>query len=133
MILAFNIVKNYLSEAGFTGEALDWALQIAKCESGFNTEARLLSPKEDSRGLMQINVRAHPEFLYYDLYDPLDNCVAAYQLFKRRGENFLDWTCAQKLGLVYPKKKNDSETGLYAGLALAFLLGISLYLLSNKT
>jgi Lysozyme like domain len=102
MILTEQEARFYLSMAGFSGTALDYAVQIMSCESGFNTLAHADTQIEDSRGLMQINVKAHPQWTYIDLYDPQINCNIAYQLFVSRGYNFQDWTCAQNLGLVYP-------------------------------
>ena len=80
MILSSDYTREYLSAAGFTGQALDFAVKICQCESGNDTLARALTNREDSRGLMQINLLAHPEYQNLDLYDPLINCQVAYQL-----------------------------------------------------
>lgn len=85
MILSESNIRYYLSLAGFKGSDLNTAVMICYCESGFNTLARNLTSKEDSRGLMQVNVKAHPEYLNVDLYDPEINCMVAYQIFKKQG------------------------------------------------
>ena len=103
MILTESQVRNYLSSAGFSGQALSFAVKICQCESGFNTQAHNTTG-EDSRGLMQINVsaNANPQYSYLNLFDPAINTRVAFEIFQARGKNFRDWTCARNLGLVYP-------------------------------
>ena len=118
MILDYTQVKQYLYNAGFKGIHLEAAIKIAYCESSFNTQAHNTNG-EDSRGLMQINVDAHPEYSYLNLYDPEVNTSIAYEIFTQTG-NFSAWTCARRLGLVNP-------LNIFFGTALAFI-GIALYI-----
>ncbi len=64
---------------------------IALAESGGNSRAH--NPYgEDSRGLWQINARAHPDLAQrYDLYDPVQNARAAYAV-SRHGADISPWT-----------------------------------------
>ncbi len=118
MILSKGEVRSYLSNAGFKGTDLNKAVLIAECESSFDTNAHNRN-FEDSRGLMQINLDAHPEFSNLDLFDPQINSNIAYEVYSKAGNSFKDWTCAHTLGLV-----ND-EIPLY--LAFAIGIGIVLY------
>lgn len=118
MILTNSQVAMYLYNAGFKGIALQSALKICACESGFNTNAHNTSG-EDSRGLMQINVNAHPEYSNLNLFDPQVNCNCAYEIFTQSGKTFRAWTCARQLNLENPY--------FIYGTALAFL-GIALYI-----
>lgn len=70
---------------------------VATCESGLWTGAWAVT-NEDSRGLLQLNVQAHPELLLYNLFDPQINLYWAYQLWNKEG--WQPWTCAHKLGIV---------------------------------
>jgi hypothetical protein len=58
---------------------------IALAESGGNTDAHALTSREDSRGLWQINVRAHPQYATSNLYDPAVNANAAKDVLARQG------------------------------------------------
>jgi len=78
-------------------EELDNALNIARCESGLWTGA-WARQGEDSRGLWQLNVWAHPTFAMYNLGDPQINAYFAYQLWSNEG--WEPWTCAHTLGIV---------------------------------
>lgn len=118
MILTNSQVATYLYNAGFKGIALQSALKICACESGFNTNAHNTSG-EDSRGLMQINLDAHPEYSNLNLFDPQVNCNCAFEIFTESG-NFSAWTCARQLGLVNP-------SNIYYGIGLVFI-GIALYI-----
>jgi hypothetical protein len=118
MILNYNEVKQYLYSAGFKGIHLEAATKIAYCESSFNTNAHNTNG-EDSRGLMQINVNAHPEYSNINLFDPQLNANVAYEIFTESG-NFQAWTCARQLGLINPMN-------IFYGTALAFI-GIALYI-----
>lgn len=118
MILNSTQVANYLYNAGFKGVNLQAAIKICNCESGFNTNAHNTNG-EDSRGLMQINLNAHPYYSHLNLFDPQINCNCAYEIFTNSGKNFKAWTCARKLGLEKPL--------LIFGTAIAFI-GIALYI-----
>ena len=101
MILSTSQAKDFLMMAGFKDQALDYALKIMSCESGLNTNALNLEG-ENSQGLMQINLNAHPEYASLNLFDPLINCQVAYRIYEKSGNNFQAWSCAKKLGLIYP-------------------------------
>ena len=118
MILNHSQVQNYFYRAGFRGVNLDAALKICFCESSFNTQAHNTTG-EDSRGLMQINVNAHPNYSSLNLFDPQINANVAYEIFTNAGKTFKDWTCARKLNLINPM--------FTFGMALAFI-GIAAYI-----
>ena len=121
MILSRNIVEQVAYNAGFRGNALDNSVEIAGCESGFDTNAYNLTNREDSRGLWQINIKANPQFASWDLFDPQINANAAYQLYKNRGDNFSDWTCAIMLNLVNPTTLSISTLAIVSILVLYLL------------
>jgi hypothetical protein len=73
------------------------ALEVSRCESGLNTGAWAYVG-EDSRGLWQLNLRAHPQLGAWNLFDPQINAYFAYQLWAAQG--WQPWTCAHTLGYV---------------------------------
>lgn len=73
------------------------ALEVSRCESGLNTGAWAYMG-EDSRGLWQLNLRAHPQFAAWNLFDPQINAYFAYHLWATQGWG--PWTCAHTLGYV---------------------------------
>ncbi len=80
-------------------EEIDNAVNIAELESGFFTAARN-ERGEDSRGLWQINVHAHPHLLRYNLFDPQLNAYCAYHIWKDAG-GWRPWlNAAKKLRLI---------------------------------
>jgi Lysozyme like domain len=78
-------IGRHAHAAGFSGLDLRTAVAVALAESGGNTNARNLSSREDSRGLWQINVRAHPEFASSNLFDPAMNARAAKAVLNKQG------------------------------------------------
>jgi len=124
MILSSSQVREYLSQAGFKGTALQAALDIAYCESGFNTNAHNTNG-EDSRGLMQINVspNANPQYYNFNLFDPRINTQVAYQIFKAWGNKFAAWTCSTNPNYVH------NELQQIPIITIAFV-GLALYLIS---
>lgn len=116
MILEQNQILNYLYNAGFRGANLQAALKICYCESGFNSEAHN-TKGENSKGLMQININAHPEYSDLNLFDPQINANVAYEIFSETG-NFKAWTCAKLLGLVNPMNKILGTGLVFIGIAL---------------
>jgi soluble lytic murein transglycosylase-like protein len=124
MILPSNIVRSYLYNAGFRSYNLDAAVQIAKCESGFNPDAHNTSG-EDSRGLMQININANPQYSSYNLFDPQTNSNVAFKIYQAWGNNFGAWTCARQLGLVNPGYNTNT-------ILFASFIGIALYFTLNN-
>lgn len=69
------------------------AAQVALLESGGRPSARALSGREDSRGLWQINVRAHPQYARANMFNPATNAQAAVRI-SRNGTNWGPWTTA---------------------------------------
>jgi len=125
MILNESQVRSICYGAGFRGTALNYAVEIARCESSFNTNAHNTNG-EDSRGLFQINVSpgANPQYKNYDLFNPNINAAVAFEMFKNNGNTFNRWTCARNLNLQYPEKSNNT----FAVLIFATIAGIVLYL-----
>ena len=121
MILTRGEVMSYLLNAGFKGTDLNKAVLICECESGFDPFAHNQN-FEDSRGLMQINLDAHPEYAVYNLFDPVINTQIAFQLYRNAGNSFKDWTCNKLLGLNKP--------GIPIYLVFAIGIGIVVYSLS---
>lgn len=56
-------------------------LPIAKNESGLNPYALASTSKEISKGIFQINVKAHPQYAQTDLFDPAVNAKIAAEQF----------------------------------------------------
>jgi hypothetical protein len=75
--------------AGFRGQNLINAVAIAGAESGYRNDARLVSGVEDSRGMWQINTRAHP--WASNLSNPNANARAAFRVFSQAG-GFSPWS-----------------------------------------
>lgn len=119
MILNNNQIANYFYKAGFRGIDLQAAIKICFCESSFNTNAHNTAG-EDSRGLMQINVDAHPQYSNLNLFDPQINANIAYKIYLESGKTFKAWSCAKILKLENP-------TNLIFGLGIVFV-GIALYI-----
>ena len=130
MALSLSQIITLLQQAGFNGDALNYAVKIMGCESGYNPNA-LNTQGENSIGLMQINLDAHPEFSNLDLYDPLTNLKAAYQIFVKAGYNFKDWTCAKNLNLVYPTKLASAVNLSSSAFTIILLLVIAYWLLKK--
>lgn len=57
-----------------------WA-PIMDSESGGNPGSHADTTSEDSRGLFQINIKAHPQWANTNLYDPETNAKLAFQYF----------------------------------------------------
>jgi len=75
------------------------AVQIALQESGFWTGAANLDG-EDSRGLWQINLEAHPHLQTWNLFDPQINAYFAHVIWQE-AEGWTPWlNAAKKLGLI---------------------------------
>ena len=79
-------------------EEIDNAVNVAHLESNWNTAARNTTG-EDSRGLWQINVRAHAHLLDVNLFDPQVNAYWAHEIWEDAG-CWRPWlNAARKLGL----------------------------------
>lgn len=118
MILTNSQARYFLQMAGFSGQALNNAVNICFCESSFDTHAHN-EEGEDSRGLMQVNVNAHPHYAHLDLFDPGVNAVIAYRIYKEAGYSFRPWlNCARALGIIETPGGITPDIALIAGLAL---------------
>src|SRR5438067_1380516 len=80
-----------LRAAGFTPDQAVNFTAIAMAESGGDTHARLNTSAEDSRGLWQINLHAHQNYASSNLYDPVVNARAAYEV-SNHGTNLYPWS-----------------------------------------
>jgi hypothetical protein len=78
-------IRALAAMAGFRDHDLDLAVEIAMRESGGDPNARALTPREDSRGLWQINTKVWKEWNPDSLYDPELNARAAYTIWCREG------------------------------------------------
>lgn len=61
------------------------AIAVAFLESDFIPTAKNPSPLEDSWGYFQINRNAWPMWSPEFLIDPLNNCIAAYEVYRQQG------------------------------------------------
>src|SRR5688572_9163759 len=100
--------------AGFSPDEAATFTAIALAESGGNSRA--YNPHgEDSKGLFQINARAHPGLdQKYDLYDPVQNAKAAYEV-SRRGTDISPWTVTHGgTGSRYVRYKDEAQAAAVA-------------------
>jgi cell wall-associated NlpC family hydrolase len=107
-------IYGFARQAGFSPDESATMTAIALAESGGNSKAH--NPVgEDSRGLWQINGRAHPSFLTkYNLYDPVDNAKAAFEI-SHRGEDVSPWTTTHGgLSSRYVRYKEDAQAAAVA-------------------
>jgi len=84
-------IYSFARRAGFSPDEAATMTAVALAESGGNSRAH--NPHgEDSRGLWQINGRAHQDLLRrFDLYDPAQNAQAAFAV-SRQGADISPWT-----------------------------------------
>ena len=102
-------IYGFARRAGFSPDEAATMTAIALAESGGNSRAH--NPHgEDSRGLWQINGRAHPSFLTkYNLFDPQDNAKAAFEV-SRHGHDVSPWTVTHGgLSSRYVRFKEDAQ------------------------
>jgi hypothetical protein len=76
---------------GFRGRDLVTAVAIAGPESRYRNNARLVTGREDSRGMWQINTYAHPWAAKLDLSNPNVAARAAFRVWREAG-GFGPWT-----------------------------------------
>lgn len=87
------------TQAGFNSLEANNFLKIAQCESSLIPSAYSSSVVEESKGLLQINLKAHPEYKGYDLFDPATNLRIAREIFENEG--YKAWyNCAIKTGVL---------------------------------
>ncbi|MET0425452.1 MAG: transglycosylase SLT domain-containing protein [Actinoplanes sp.] len=107
-------IYGFARRAGFSPDESATMTAIALAESGGNSKAH--NPRgEDSRGLWQINGRAHPTFLTkYNLYDPVDNAKAAFEI-SHKGRDVSPWTTTHGgLSSRYVRFKEDAQSAAVA-------------------
>lgn len=88
-------ISDYAAAAGFEGSDLQIAVAVALAESGGNTNAynpeTQANAQYGSYGLWQIFIDVHPEYTSRDMFDPMENANAAYEIYSRKA-NFSDWS-----------------------------------------
>jgi cell wall-associated NlpC family hydrolase len=107
-------IYGFARRAGFSPDESATMTAVALAESGGNSKAH--NPHgEDSRGLWQINGRAHPAFLTkYNLYDPVDNAKAAFEI-SHQGHDVSPWTTTHGgLSSRYVRYKEDAQAAAVA-------------------
>jgi cell wall-associated NlpC family hydrolase len=107
-------IYGFARRAGFSPDESATMTAIALAESGGNSKAH--NPRgEDSRGLWQINARAHPSFLTkFNLFDPLDNARAAFEI-SHKGEDISPWTTTHGgLSSRYVRFKEEAQAAAVA-------------------
>jgi cell wall-associated NlpC family hydrolase len=84
-------IYGFARRAGFSPDEAATMTAISLAESGGNSQAH--NPVgEDSRGLWQINARAHPDLAQrFNLFDPVQNAQAAFAV-SRGGADVSPWT-----------------------------------------
>lgn len=116
MILPPAEIAKLAYSAGFRGDALNIAVQIALAESGGNTNA--YNPEtaagtatgSGSRGLWQIYGTAHPEYNNDSAFDPRVNAQAAYKVFREAGNRFTPWSTYNQ-GMATPTQNWAAQVG----------------------
>lgn len=76
----------------FRGNQLTIAIAVAKAESGWHTDSRYHTSQEDSRGLWQINLYAHPKYSPTRLYEAEYNAQAAWEVYSNSNHTWRPWT-----------------------------------------
>lgn len=89
-------IYRYALLAGFTPDQAVTMTAVALAESGGQTGANN-TVGEDSRGLWQINAPQHPQFAGQDLFDPLTNARAAFDV-SGGGSDISPWTTTHGVG-----------------------------------
>lgn len=84
-------IRDLARQAGFPESQLDIAVAIALAESRGDPNA--VGKEFGEKGLMQIYGGVHPDLeKKYNLFDPLQNMQAAYDLWKAAGGSWRDWS-----------------------------------------
>src|SRR4051794_25375425 len=119
-------IYRYARMAGFSPDQACTMTAVALAESGGETGAH--NPHgEDSRGLWQINAAAHKNLAGQDLYDPLVNARAAYEV-SQGGKDVSPWTTTHRgtsasyIGYraeaeAAARAAGDNATGVWTGTA----------------
>ncbi|MEJ3746711.1 NlpC/P60 family protein [Actinomycetes bacterium KLBMP 9797] len=107
-------IYGFARRAGFSPDEAATMTAVALAESGGNSQAH--NPvREDSRGLWQINVRAHPDLARrFNLYDPLQNAQAAFEV-SGGGRDASPWTVIHGgTAARYLRFKDDAQRAAIA-------------------
>jgi hypothetical protein len=83
-------ITRLAKKAGFTGQDLTTAVEIAFAESGGDPNA--IGDSGHSFGLWQIDRQFHPEFKTWKLLEPQANACAAYAVYCARNRTFQPWS-----------------------------------------
>lgn len=84
-------LRSLAQQAGLKGNAINIAAAIAMAESGGRTDAHALTPYENSWGLWQINLLAHPQYTAAQMQTPSGNARAMVAI-SNGGTNWNPWT-----------------------------------------
>lgn len=153
MILSPAQIQAYAAAAGFDDPATATAIALAESNgnaNSYNPETAAGAPSgKGSYGLWQIYLNAHPEDAGLNLFDPSTNAAAAFAVYSQQGWGAWSTYNSGKYLAYMPASSpapadtpaisavddsgvvmvNDTDTGdntlLYAGMALAALLGIA--------
>jgi hypothetical protein len=121
-----NQIAQLAYNAGFRGSALRMAVAIALAESSgdpnsYNPELQAGTKKNHgSRGLWQIYGTAHPEYDNAEMFNPVSNANAAFQVYKQAGNRFVPWSTfnngsaskiSQKLNVDLPTGEVNLSSG----------------------
>jgi hypothetical protein len=84
------IINEILSVFGPYGNQ---AVNVARCESGFNPNA--VNPSSHASGIFQFlwSTWSTTSYASYSPFDAYANIHAAYQVFTRDGHSWREWTC----------------------------------------
>src|SRR3954453_15347112 len=106
-------IYRYARMAGFSPDQAVTMTAVALAESRGETGAH--NPHgEDSRGLWQINAAAHGNLAGQDLYDPLVNAKAAYQV-SQGGKDISPWTTTHRgTNAPYIAYRAEAEAAAHA-------------------
>src|SRR5262245_22030042 len=104
----------FARQAGFSPDQSATMTAIALAESGGDSRSHN-THGEDSRGLWQINVRAHPDLgTRMDLFDPVENARAAFQV-SHGGSDISPWTVTHGgISARYLRFRERAETAALA-------------------
>ncbi len=119
----------YARAAGFTPDQAVTMTAVALAESGGDSTAHATTG-EDSRGLWQINMAAHPQWAHLDAANPAVNAQLAYEV-SRQGRDISPWTVTHGGGdaryLGYRAQAQHAAIGVGEGDGLGNWSGTSGY------
>jgi cell wall-associated NlpC family hydrolase len=106
-------IYRYARLAGFSPDQAVTMTAVALAESGGNAGAH--NPHgENSQGLWQINAAAHPNYANQNLYDPLTNARAAFEV-SHGGQDVSPWTTTHGVGTAkYIGFRSEAEAAARA-------------------